>query len=215
MLLESLRQDVIACALEAERQGLCKKGSGNVSAFDPETNLILITPSGTDRSLLQPADICVLDGDMRCLEGQKPSSETLMHLACYRARPDIRAIVHTHSRFASAFAVWEKPVPAIVYEMFSLHPDQGRIPVAPYARPGTQALAEHVADTLRRSDVALMARHGAIAAGDSLSDALRKAGYIEELAEIYLYTLCIGQGKEPPCFTQEELDAWQYPDALS
>lgn len=212
-MLEDLKTRVIVTAQEAQRSGLCRHKSGNVSALDPEEGLICITPSGIDRECLQPRDICVLRlADLALVEGEKPSSESLMHAACYRARKDIRAVVHTHSKFATAFAVCNRPIPATVYEMFVFHTQDARIPVAPFARPGTGELAENVARVIETNDMALMERHGAIAVGGSLEDALLAAHYIEEFAEIYLYTLLIDGGKEPPAFTQQELDAWTYPE---
>ena len=137
-----------------------------------------------------------------------------MHAACYRAREDIRAVVHTHSHMATAFAVLNKPVPATVYEMFVFHTENACIPVAPFARPGTQELADNVASVIRKNDMALMERHGAIAVGTSPEDALLAAQYIEEFASLYYYALQLNGGKEPPVFTQQELDDWRYPAQL-
>ena len=213
-MLEDLKSQVILTAQKAQRDGLMKHKSGNVSASDEETGYFVITPSGIDRELLQIRDMCVLTKDLELLEGAKPSSEALMHAACYRERPDIRAIVHTHSKMATAFAVLNKPVAATVYEMFVFPLQNAEIPVAPYGRPGTQELADNVAGVIKHNNMALMERHGAIAVGDSPEEALLAAGYIEEFAEIYYYTLQMNGGKEPPVFTKEELDAWTYPEQL-
>ena len=213
-MLEQYKEQVITTAQRAQREGLCKHKSGNVSVYDPESGYFLITPSGIDREKLTLQDICVLDLDLKQIEGGKPSSESLMHAACYRVRKDIRAVVHTHSPMATAFAVLNKPVPATVFEMFVFRTEDACIPVAPYARPGTQELADNVADVIAKNDMALMERHGAIAVGNSPEDALLAAHYIEEFSSLYYYTLQINGGKEPPVFTQQELDSWRYPAQL-
>ena len=208
MLLEDLRAQVVLAAQTAQRTGLCKHKSGNVSAFDPETGYICVTPTGIDRELLQPRDICVIDRALNVIEGGTPSSETPMHIACYAARPGIRAIVHTHSHYATSFAIVNRAIPAIVAEMSSFRLENARIPVAPFAPPGTKQLAENVAEKVKNADLVLMERHGAVAVGNTPDDALLAASYIEEIAELYLHALHIGNGKEPPAFTQAEFDSW-------
>ena len=131
-MLEQYKEQVITTAQRAQREGLCKHKAGNISVFDPESGYFLITPSGIDREKLTTPDICVLDLHLHQIEGGKPSSESLMHAACYRAREDIRAVVHTHSHMATAFAVLNKPVPATVYEMFVFHTENACIPVVPF-----------------------------------------------------------------------------------
>ena len=106
-MLEALRAEVVRCAQEAEAQGLCRWRSGNFSARDAETGLVCMTPSGVDRRTMVAEDIVVMDLDARVVEasnGRKPSSEELMHLAAYEVRPNVCAIVHTHSPFALVFA---------------------------------------------------------------------------------------------------------------
>ena len=212
-MLEDLKAQVVLTAQKAQRDGLCKHRSGNVSARDKETGYILVTPTGIDREQLQPRDICVLDKNLNLLEGGKPSSETLMHAACYAVRDDIGALVHTHSRFATSFAIVGKPIPAIVYEMFIFKLKDATIPVAPFATPGTEDLANNVAAAVKESDLVLMERHGAIAAGRDPEAALLGASYIEEFAELYYRALVIGKS-EPPAFSQAELDAWRFPEKL-
>lgn len=210
MILEDLRTQVVRAAQAAQRTGLCKHRSGNMSALDPGTGYICVTPSGVDREVLTPADICVIDHDLNVIEGGKPSSETRMHIACYDVRSDIRAIVHTHSRFATSFAIVNRPIPAIVAELSAFRLENAMIPVAPFSPPGTAALAQNVAEKIKHADLVLMERHGAVAvSGGTPDDALLAASYLEELAELYLHTLHIGGGKEPPAFTQADFDSWK------
>ena len=215
-MLKELKQRLILAAQAAEKADLCKQKSGNFSLFDPESQVVLVTPSGLARSDLSIEQICVLDlnGQVLAWDGvHRPSSEVLMHIAIYQKRPDITAIVHTHSRYATAFAVLNKPIPAILYESFVLGQSTS-IPVAPYARPGTQALAQSVAATLQNADCCLLQSHGAIATGADMDEALLRAQYMEELAELYYLALTINQGHEPKTLPQEELQQWAYPSEI-
>ncbi len=215
-MLEELKKQVVAVAKDSDRNGMCKHKSGNFSMFDPASGYVVITPSGIAREVLTERDVCVLDLDANVVERNseaKPSSESLMHLAVYRARTEIRAIVHTHARYSTAFAIMNRPVPAIVYESAYLG-KCGTIPVAPYGRPGTPELAENVAETLRNADCCLMESHGAIAVGVSMEDAYLKAQYTEEISELYYITLAAGCGKEPKVLEEEELQKWAYPEEI-
>ncbi len=199
-MLEALRAEVVRCAQEAEAQGLCRWRSGNFSARDLETGLVCMTPSGVDRRTMNPEDIVVVDKEAHVVEAandRKPSSEALMHLAAYEVRPDICAVVHTHSPFALVFAALERPIPGLVLEAAHLHCEGGSVPVAPFAPQGTAELADSVRAPLRLGDALLLARHGVLTAGDSPDDALLKAAYVEELAEVAYRALAISGGTMP------------------
>ena len=215
-MLEELKQQVVAVAKEADRIGMCKHKSGNFSMYDAVSGYVVITPSGVARELLTPDDVCVLDLDARVVERRsvaRPSSEALMHLYTYRVRPEMRAIVHTHARYSTAFAVMNKEIPAIVYESACI--TGGRVvPVAPYRRPGTAELAEVVSETLKRVDCCLLQSHGAIAIGTDMEEAFLKAQYVEEVAELYYLTLTAMGGKEPAALPAEELKKWAYPSEI-
>ena len=217
-MLESLKSEVIEIGRQAQREGLCKHKAGNFSARDKETGLFVITPSGVDRELLTPDDMVVMDVDCHIIEyreGLKPSSECLMHAAVYQKRPELAAIAHTHSVYATVFAVLARPIPAIVNEMSVLNNQNFIIPVAEYGRAGTRQLAENVAKVLEGADCALMRCHGAIAVDDrNIEEAYLKACYIEEMAEVYHHILAINQGKEAPILALEELRDWGYPDVI-
>ena len=199
-MLEALRAEVVRCAQEAEAQGLCRWRSGNFSARDRETGLVCMTPSGVDRRTMVAEDIVLIDLDARVVEasnGRKPSSEALMHLAAYEVRPNVCAIVHTHSPFALVFAALERPIPGLVLEAAHLHCEGGSVPVAPFAPQGTAELADSVRAPLRLGDALLLARHGVLTVGASLDDALLKAAYVEELAEIAYRSALISGGTMP------------------
>ena len=213
-MLESLKKDVCEIAKRAQRDGLCKHKSGNFSARDPKTGYVVITPTSVDRDLLTPRDMVVIDLEANVIENLsnlRPTSESLMHLMIYKTRPEVNAIAHTHSAFATSFAVLNKPIPAIVYEVATLGLTKARIPVAPYGRPGTRELAESVIEPCKEGDCFLLEKHGAVAVdkGD-IYEAFLKAAYIEELAELYYRCLGINNGNESDSFTQVEFSSWAY-----
>ena len=217
-MLEELKKEVIRIGRIAQREGMCKHKAGNFSSRDKETGYIVITPSGVDREELQPEDMIVIDTNARVIEykkGRKPSSEVLMHIEVYKTRPDVFHIAHTHSRYATVFAVLNKPIPPIVNEMLALNNRNFTIPVAKYGRAGTMELAVNVAEAMKECDSVLMATHGAIAAdAHSLEEAYLKTCYIEELAEVYHHALTAGGGKEPPVLPFEEMQAVAYPEQI-
>ena len=218
-MLESLKKDVCDIAKRAQRDGLCKHKSGNFSARDGASGLIVVTPTSLDREHMSPRDLVVMDLEARVLEnesGLRPTSEVLMHIELYKARPAIRAVAHTHSPFATAFAVLNRPIPAIVYEVANLGLTEARIPVAPYGRPGTPALAKHVIASALEADCFLLEKHGAVAVDErDIYEAFLKAAYIEELAELYHHTITANNGAEPDVFAQEELRQWEYPSQIT
>lgn len=216
-MLEIQKQHVVNMAKQAEEWGLCKHKAGNSSVRDKETGYVLVTPTTIDKKLLTTRDIVVMDLDANVIEaesGLRPTSECLMHIEIYKTRPDVFAVSHTHSIYATSFAVLAKPIPAIVYECAILKLKDGVIPVAPYGRPGTPALSESVIAPFQRADAILMEKHGAIAVDVNPYDAVLKSAYIEEMAEIYYHALLINGGKEPDSFAPEELQSWAYPSQI-
>lgn len=218
-MLDSLKKDLCEIAKRAQATGLCKHKSGNFSIRDQESGLIVVSPTTLDRDLMTPRDIVVMDLDAHVVEhesGLRPTSEVLMHIEIYRARPEIVSVVHTHSVYATSFALLGKPIPAIVYEVANLGLGRARIPVAPYARPGTTELAEAVREAALEADCVLLEKHGAVAMDSvSIYEAYLKAAYIEELAELYHHALVANSGQEPEPFTTEELTRWAYPEQIT
>ena len=217
-MLENLKKDVCEIAKRAQRDGLCKHKSGNFSARDVKSGYIVMTPTSVDRELLTPRDMIVMDLEANVIEnlsGLKPTSESLMHITIYKTRKDANAIAHTHSMYATTFALLNKPIPAIVYEVANMGLTKGRVPVAPYGRPGTMELANSVVDACMEAESFLMESHGAVAFdSQDIYEAFLKAAYIEELAQLYYNAVTVLQGKEPKSFAQEELQKWEYPKEI-
>ena len=194
-----LRQEIIDTALAMSKEGLSPGISGNVSARHGEG--MLITPSGMSYDNLIPEDIVFMDEKRKTHPGaHAPSSEWRFHMAAYAARPDAQAIVHAHSRFATALACARKPIPAFHYMVAVAGGTD--IPLARYATFGTGALADNVAAALEMRKACLMANHGQIACGASLEDALALARDVEALAAQYVAVLQTG---EPHILDDEEM----------
>ncbi|MHC6180155.1 class II aldolase/adducin family protein [Clostridium sp. JNZ X4-2] len=213
-MLEDKKEELALVARKADEEGLCKHKSGNFSIRDKDTGFILITPSGVDRKNLMGNDICVLDSELNVIENRenhKPSSEVLMHVYAYNSRKDINAVVHTHSRFATSFAVLKKEIPPIVYEAVYYG---GTVHVAPYGRPGTKELAESVVEPLKKSDACLLESHGVITVGEDIEGTYLKAKYVEEIAEMYYRVLLMNNHEEPNVLPEEELKKWKYPSYI-
>ena len=183
------RREVLETARAMSRQGLSPGRSGNVSARYADG--ILITPSGMAYDAIAPADIVRvgLDGDVAAGQ-RKPSSELHFHLATYRARSDVGAIVHTHSLHATVLACARRAIPAFHYMVAVAGGDD--IPLVPYATFGSDELARQVVAGLAHRNACLMANHGQIAVAATCAEALALAAEVEVLAEQYVKVLTLG-----------------------
>ncbi len=186
---KAARKAVIEAALAMSRSGLSPGRSGNVSCRWGDG--FLITPTGMAYEDIKPEDIVFVASDGRVPGKQrKPSSEWQFHLSAYDARPDMHAVVHTHSLHATALACAHKPIPAFHY-MVAVAGGKD-IPLVPYATFGTIELATYVAGGLADRTACLMANHGQIALGETLVAALELAHDVEVLAQQYIKVLTLG-----------------------
>jgi len=145
-----------------------------------------------DYLTLQIEDLLVIDLEGQVVEGlRKPSTEMPLHLALYRARADIGAVVHTHSIYASTCAVTRVAIPAMVEDMVQLI--GGGIDVAPYALTGTEELAEGAVQALGNKNAVLLANHGPVAVGRNLDEAVKVAFMVEKSAQIFVFARSLGQ----------------------
>lgn len=196
----ALRKAIIETAQAMSARGLSPGRSGNVSARTAEG--MLITPSGVPYDALKLGDIVPVDFEGRAPpRSLKPSSEWRFHLDAYRARTDIGAIVHTHSRSATALACARKAIPAFHYMVAVAG---GRdIPLVPYATFGTAELSKHVVAGLQQRNACLMANHGQIAVAATPAQALELAAEVESLAQMYIDVLALGS---PHILSDAEMD---------
>jgi len=166
---------------------------GNVSVKINGENAFAITPSGRPYKNLTPNDICILDFDQNQIEGaHAPSMESGMHVAIYKKRPDVNAIVHTHQNKASIFSVLNRPIPALFDEVCM---NIGEIvDVVPYALSGSLKLAENVAGKLENGcNCYIMQNHGVLCLGHTLEKACLNAELLEKVATVYADALSVGQ----------------------
>ena len=190
---QDLREGVAAVARRLVSSGLVTGTSGNVSARTPEGD-VLITPSGLSYEVMDPESIVLVDLDGGLLEGSLvPSSETPMHTGIYKARQNVEAVVHTHSRYATTLACLGWPIRPVHYMLTTLGPD-GRVPLAPYALYGTEELAGNAVGALGESHKAcLLQNHGTITVGESAEEAFASSVVLEEMAELYYYARLAGK----------------------
>jgi L-fuculose-phosphate aldolase len=178
--LRAWREKLVQAAQEMAAQGLATGSSGNLSCRIGD--LVLITPSGVPYRWLRPHQVVAIDLAGRWVpRAPAPSSEWRMHVSIYRAREDVLAIVHTHSPYATTASLGPR--------LGVLH-DEGKllfgeeVPVSRPAPPGSWALAEAVVQALGSGKVALIGRHGAVAVGSTLREALLLAVKLEEAAQL-------------------------------
>ncbi len=202
----SIQSQLVQTAQRAYREKMFAATSGNLSVFDRESGKIYITPGSFPYEKMTPEDIMAIDLDGNILEGKhSPSSEWRMHAAIYRADKCVNAIVHTHSPYATAFAINHMRIPAVLYEMvFFLG---GDIPVAEGAIPGTPEVGENCVPVLKERNGCLMANHGALAVGDTLDRAYTRAVYIEDAAKAYSVALTHGKTYEIGAEAENEIRA--------
>ncbi len=184
MLLLELRAEVARYARKMYESQLVRATQGNLSARDPESGLICITPGGGDYQTLTAEDIVVVDENGNVVEGKwRPSSETPLHTLILCRRRDINSVMHTHSIYASACGVVYQPVPMILQESAACM--GGDVPVAPYMMSGTQEFAELVAKTLGNGSAVIWGNHGAMVVGVNLALTFSTAHALEDSARIY------------------------------
>ncbi len=189
----AVRADVARVARLLRARRLAVGTSGNVGARLADGR-IAITPSTMDYDDLTPDDVVIVGPDGSTFEGSRqPSSEVRLQLAIFAARPDVAAIVHTHSPYATAFAAARREIPAVHYVLAPLV-TSGRdtIRVADYATFGTPELAANAVGALGADNAVLLASHGAIAVGSTLGVALERAERVEELAMLAWRAAAIG-----------------------
>jgi len=201
MVLEEERQAIVDFGILMVRAGLTTGTGGNLSCCDRVRGLMAISPSGVPYDALKPRDVVVADLDGYIVDGDlKPSSEIGFHLALYHHRADIGGVVHTHSVYATTLACLHLELPPIHYLVgFAGY----KVPVAPYATFGTDALAQNICQTMGADDNAvLLANHGLVTVGADLTHAFNIAEEIEFVARIFCQAKAIG---EPVVLEDDEM----------
>lgn len=189
--LQELKQEIVDKSLQAFREGMFSGTSGNMSCYLRDEGIMLITPTSVRYDVMQADDIVAMKLDGTIVDGKlKPSSEWRMHAAIYEAKPEVGAVFHTHSPYATAFAVNHDAIPAVLIEAHVFL--GGDIRCAKYATPGTKEVGIHAIPALEGRGGCTLANHGVLAIGGDLAQAYLRAEYIEDLAKIYSYAKSIG-----------------------
>jgi L-fuculose-phosphate aldolase len=185
------REQIVEFGKRLYNQNYIGGTEGNLSTRLPDGG-ILITPAGINKGFMRPEDlvICTIEG-FKLFGHGSPSSELKMHLAIYNSRPDVNAICHAHPIFATAFSVAGKDMlkPALPEIAQALK----GIPLAPFAEPGSMALAKSILPFIQEYDAILLQSHGAIAFGKNLEEAFNKIEMLERMARISFIAERLGQ----------------------
>jgi L-ribulose-5-phosphate 4-epimerase len=197
VLCERLRQEVCAMNCELPRQGLVTWTSGNVSGRDPETGYVVIKPSGVAYADLTPANMVVVDLDGKVIEGPlRPSVDTATHLVVYRERADVGGLVHTHSPYATSFAMLGQSIPVYLTAMAD---EFGcPIPCGDYCEIGGEAIGKEIVRSIGKSVAILIKSHGVFTVGASPKAAVKAAVMTEDIAKTVHIALLRGQPEAIP-----------------
>lgn len=191
MILEQLRRQVLDTANLLPKFGLVWMAGGTICARDLQTGYVVVTPSGLPYETLTPEDMIVTDLEMNLVEGKyRPSVALNLWTAFFRARPDINAVVHTHSPCATAFSVANQPIPMITETQADWFGQP--VPVTPYLSVEDARFASLPVELLGDGFAVLLGNHGVITVGVSLAHALERAVTLEEAAHTYILARSLG-----------------------
>ena len=205
MKMQKERELIVEYGRLLKSSGLCPGTSGNLSICSGDRRMLAISPSGMDYDSLTPEDIVVTDLDANVIDGKRrPSSEWALHTLFYRKRPDISAVVHTHSLYCTTFAVLHEPIRAVHFAIAGAGATEVRC--APYALFGSEELAETAVSFCGSDNAVLLANHGILCCGMDISKAYSLAVDLEYCAKLQYQASCIG--------TPQFISAGQMQDVL-
>lgn len=192
----AVRQNIVEIGRRLYQKGYIAGTEGNISIRITK-NEIIITPAGFPKGNLQPKNLIKIDlagKKIKGPEGSLPSSETAMHLAIYKSRTDVKAVIHAHPPFATGFSVARVPLPKKILPELIL--TLGEIPLSEYATPTTQKLAKAVSKLIINHDAVLLANHGIVCVGKNIDDAYYKIELVEHFAKICFIARLLGKETE-------------------
>ncbi|MCG3212675.1 MAG: L-ribulose-5-phosphate 4-epimerase UlaF [Anaerolineae bacterium] len=190
-MLEKLRKTVWEANVALPKNGLVLWTSGNASGRDPETGLVVIKPSGVLFDQLTSENLVVVDLQGNVVEGElKPSVDTASHLYVYRHRDDVHGMVHTHSPYATSFAIRGEPLR--IYTTTSAAVFGGDIPVSDFATIGEEEIGREIVEKIGRNSAILLRSHGVFTLGKDVLTALKVAVILEETAQVVHFALLRG-----------------------
>jgi L-ribulose-5-phosphate 4-epimerase len=203
---QDLRERLVKVGKLMWDEGLTGKKSlylagGNISARIPDTDTVLIKPSGYALGALKPEDLVIVDLQGQLVSGEaKPSSETPMHTTIYETRSDVGGIAHFHAHYCGVFGIAGIELLPLSYGGSCAALLKG-VPIVPWVRPGTKELGAAIAEGLKNRCAVLMEFHGGITIGKTIEQAYHVASKVEELAEFQWRVMAIGK----PNYLPEEM----------
>ena len=191
MILEELRIHVLQTALLLPKYGLVWMAGGTVCARDPQSGYVVVTPSGLNYERLTPDDMIVTDMEMNLVEGKyRPSVALNLWIAFMRERPELNAVVHTHSPYATAFSVVYEAIPVITETMADWFGQP--VPVTRYLSVEDPEFSTLPVEVMGEGYSVLLGNHGPITVGKTLEHAVERAVTLEEAARTYSIAKTIG-----------------------
>jgi L-fuculose-phosphate aldolase len=176
------KAELLETARDLLRCGLVEGTSGNLSARLGDDRVVM-SPSSLPYETMTEDDLVVMDLEGNVVEGSRaPTSEKALHLACLRRHPELGAVIHSHAKYATMFAITHRPIPCVIEE-FDIYVG-GEVPVARYELTGSDELGEEVSRHVAERGAVLMANHGLLTVGKDLAGALKVARLVERTAEI-------------------------------
>lgn len=203
--LMELRKEVSKANKLLPETGLVTMHSGNASGYDPESEMLVIKPSGMDYDKITPENLVQVHVPTGEIIGSslRPSVDLPHHIFLYKHIPGLKGVIHTHSNYATAFAAVGKSVPLV---LTAIADEFGaEIPCAPYIDNEGEHIGEAILKYRNRSPAILMGNHGVFAWGDSPKSALKAAVMTEDVAKTVWIAMQIG---EPKVIPAEEAEKW-------
>ncbi len=198
-----IKEDICEIGRNLWIRGMVASNDGNISVRIGDDRFIT-TPSGVSKKYMKPDMMITMNSSNEIIyapEGYKPSSEFRMHLKCYSVRPEVNAVVHAHPPIATGYAVAN--VPLDDYNMSEAVMLLGSVPVAKYATPGSDDVAESISEYLPYHDAIMLANHGVVTMGPDLMKAYFRMESVEQVAKTTIVSKLLGGTGELP---REKID---------
>jgi L-ribulose-5-phosphate 4-epimerase len=203
-MLNNFKEELLHLQFELPRNNLVAWTSGNVSGRDPETGLVVIKASGIRYEDMKRDHMIVVDSDGKVIEGKfKPSSDVFSHLYIYKHRQDVGGVVHTHSRYATAFAAVGNPIPCVLTAIADEF--GGEIPCGRFALIGDESIGEVVVESIGKSPAVLLKNHGVFTIGKDATAAVKAAVMTEDVAATVWMAMQLGKPDVIPQADVEKL----------
>jgi ribulose-5-phosphate 4-epimerase/fuculose-1-phosphate aldolase len=188
---EEIKRELVKYAKLSASMGLTPNTQGNLSARDPKTGYIGVTPHDYPYDIMTADDIVVVDVDGKFVAGRhEQSAETPVHCAVYRVRPDVMGIVHSEPVYTNCFGALGMPIEPVVVAL--LVDIGGSVPVMPFMPSGSDAFGDKMVEVMGDRNGVVWGNHGLLTIGQDLDHAFRRTVIVENVAHIYYLTLSLG-----------------------